>query len=329
MPRERDPLLRRLLWPLIGLHVTLAYGIAGYMVLEGWSFVDALYMTTITLTTVGFREVHLLDDAGKLFTVSLAVMGVALLLLTITLVAVWVSEGNIGERRRRKRMQRDIDRLRDHYIVCAFGRVGRTVARAFRDEGVPFVVVDSDESLEERMIDEGVAYLIGDPSNEEVLRQTGVERARGLVCAVDSDSTNVFITLTARSINPDIFIVTRASASESAARLENAGADRVISPYVTSGQQMALMTLRPGVVGMFGVERRGEREVRLEEVQIDEESHLANATVDEAVGEATLLAIRHGDGTVTANPRSNQKLRPGDRLMLLGEEEVLRPLEEG
>ena len=324
----RDPLIRRLLWPLLGLQVVVVYGVVGYMLLEGWSFVDALYMTTITLTTVGFREVRILDDAGKLFTVSLSILGVVLLLITITLVAVWVSEGNIGERRRRKRMLRQIERLKDHYIVCAFGRVGRTVAREFREEGVPFVVVDSNEALEERMVNEGVLYLIGDPSQEDVLRRTGIERARGLVCAVDSDSTNVFIALMARSINPDIFIVARASASESIPRLQNAGADRVISPYVTSGQQMALMSLRPGVVGMFGIEMRGEREVRLEEVQVEEGSHLAHASVADALGKATLLAIRHGDGTVTANPRSNQRLRPGDRLVLLGEEEVLRPLEE-
>lgn len=320
-------LARRLRWLGVLLVVVLVYGVVGYMAIFGWSFVDALYMTLAGMSTVGFREVRPLDLPGKLFTISVIVFGVTLVLGSVTLAAAWVAEGVLSHERRRKRMERRIQRLKDHFIVCAFGRVGRTVSREFRAEGVPFVVVERDEELEERMIDEDVLYLLDDPSQEQVLRDAGVERARGLICAVDSDATNVFITLTARAINPGLFIVARASESQSVDRLQRAGADRVISPYITSGHHMALMALRPGVVGSLDIQAPVERGLRLEEVLVEEGSPLAGKSAGDAAGKASLLAVRHSDGRVTANPRMNLRLKPGDVLILLGEEEQLRPVE--
>jgi len=221
-------------------------------------------------------------------------------------------------------MQTTIDRLNDHFIICAFGRVGRAVARRFLDEGVPFVVVDPDESLETRMSDMNVPHLIGDPSNEDVLRQGGVDRARGLVCAVDSDATNVFITLTARALKPDLFIVARAASSESIPRLEKAGADRVVSPYVTSGEAMALMSLRQDVVGMLDVADLEDREVRVEELVVGAGSHLDGRSVGDIAGEAVALVVRHRDGSVTVGPPSDRRLETGDRLLLMGDERTLR-----
>jgi voltage-gated potassium channel len=308
--------------------LAIGYGVAGYTLLEGWPLLDSLYMTLSILSSVGLTEVRPLDASGKLFTVSLIAFGVAVILVSLGLVAAWIAEGNLGDRTRRKRMRRRIDALNDHFIICAYGRVGRTVAREFERAGVAFVVVEEREDLEEQMIEDGVAYLVADPSLEPALRAVGVERARGLVCAVDSDATNVYIALTARSLNPDIFIVARASESYSAERLSKAGADRVISPYVTSGRHMAMMALRPRVVDYMEMGTEDTQQVRMEELLIEAKSGLVGRTVGEATGKATPLAVRSRDGVIHTNPGQNFELHADDVLVLMGEESDLRPVEE-
>jgi voltage-gated potassium channel len=298
----------------------VAYGVAGYMLLEGWSFLDALYMTVTTLTTVGFREVRALDDAGRIFTLTVIVVGVGLVLVTIAVTAQWVLEGAWGERTRRRKMQQRIDHLSDHFIVCAYGRVGRSVARELERSAVPFLVVDPKEALTERMQEDGVRYLVADPSEEPVLRAAGVQRARGLVCAVDSDATNVYITLIARSLKPDLFIVARASEPGSDERLRRAGADRVVSPYVSSGRHMARVALQPGLADVVEVEEAGGASLELDEVRIDEASALAGRTLAEAFPARPVLAIRGSGGAVTPNPSTATTLQPGDLVLLLGQD---------
>lgn len=315
-------------WPTFLAIFALVYGVAGYVWLEGWSVIDALYMTLSILATVGIREVRPLDAGGKLFTSTLIVFGVAIVLITLTLAAGWLAEGNFVDRSRRKRMHKRIENLHDHYIICAYGRVGRTVAREFEAAGVDFVVVEVREDLEDQMQEDGVAYLIADPSLEPELQAAGVERARGLVCAVDSDATNVYITLMARSLNPDMFIVARASETYSADRLTKAGADRVISPYVTSGRHMAIMAMRPRVVDYMEMGTSETRRVRMEELLVDSSSGLVGRTVGEAIGMATPLVVRRADGVITANPGRDLELQTDDVLVLLGEDSELRPVEE-
>jgi voltage-gated potassium channel len=300
--------------------VALAYGVAGYMVLEGWSFLDALYMTVTTLTTVGFREVRPLDDSGRVFTLTVMAVGVGLVLVTIAVTAQWVLEGTWSERSRRRRMDRRIAQLRDHFIVCAYGRVGRAVARELEDQGEPFVVVDPKESLVERLDEDGVPYLIADPSEEAVLRAAGVERARGLVCAVDSDATNVYITLIARSVKPDLFIVARASEPGSDERLQRAGADRVISPYVSSGRHMARVALRPAFADVLSLESVGAPSLEVDEVRVDEASALSGRTLESAFPERPVLAVRRRSGSLTANPTGDLRLELGDLVLLLGQD---------
>ncbi len=314
--------LRRIRWAAVLLAIALAYGVTGYMLLQGWSFLDALYMTVTTFTTVGFREVRPLDDAGRVFTLSVIAIGVALVLITIALAAQWVIEGQWGERTRRKRMQRRIDGLSGHYLICAYGRVGRAIAREFEAESVPFVVIDPKEDLQERMEHDAVLYLIEDPSEEGVLLRAGVRRARGLVCAVDSDATNVYITLMARSLNPDLFIVARASERGSDQRLLKAGADRVVSPFVSSGRHMALVALRPRAADVVEVESAGASSLRLEELRIEAGSSTAERTIAEAMGSTPVLAIRHPGGQITANPPPDLVLRPGDLVLMIGEEDL-------
>ena len=313
---------RRIRWAALLLVVALAYGVTGYMLLQGWSFLDALYMTVTTFTTVGFREVRPLDDVGRVFTLSVIAIGVALVLITIALAAQWVIEGRWGERTRRRRMQRRIDGLSGHYLICAYGRVGRAIAREFEAEGVPFVVIDPKEDLKERMEHDGVLYLIEDPSEEGVLLRAGAQRARGLVCAVDSDATNVYITLMARSLNPELFIVARASERGSDARLVKAGADRVVSPFVSSGRHMALVALRPRAADVVEVESGSASSLRLEELRIEAGSPSAGRTISDVMGATPVLAIRHPGGQITANPGPDHVLQPGDLVLMIGEEDL-------
>lgn len=307
------------------LVVALGYGVAGYMILEGWSLPDALYMTVITLASVGYGEVRPLDASGRAFTVSLILFGVGIVVVALSMVAQAIAEGQLGERARRRRMQRDIDHLVDHFIICAYGRVGRTVARELDKEDASFVVVDKLEELEDDMTDDGVLHIIDDPTEEEVLRAAGIERARGLICAMDSDAANVYVTLTARSLKPDLFVVARASEEAAVERLYRAGADRVISPYVSSGRVMALQALRPRVLDFLEVGRN--LGLRLEELHVDESSPLVGRRLADSFGSATCVALRHPDGRVVANPDGGEVLRAGDLVVLLGRREELRPAE--
>ncbi len=317
-----DSLLYRLRWAVALLAAAIAYGTVGFMLIEGWSFLDAVYMTVTTLTTVGFREVRPLDDAGRIFAMTLILVGVGIVFITISLTGRWIAEAERGGRGRRRRMERRIDALEGHYIICAYGRVGRAVAREFEAEGVPFVVIDPKEELRDRMVQDGVPFLMEDPSEEGVLLRAGVRRARGLVCAVDSDATNVYITLMARSLNPDLFIVARASERGSDQRLLKAGADRVVSPFVSSGRHMALVALRPRAVDVVEVESPGAVSMKLEEIRVDAGSTMAGKTIDEVLGSHPVLAIRHAAGQITANPLGELRLRPGDLVVMLGEDEL-------
>jgi voltage-gated potassium channel len=318
---------RRLRWAL-GLFLLIhIYGVIGYMTVEDWSFIDSTYMVLLTLTSVGFKEVHPLSDAGKLFTMSLLALGVGIAVITLSLAARSIAEGGLGERSRRRRMSRRIGSMSNHYIICAYGRVGRTVASEFATEGAEFVVIDADHELEEDMIEDGVAYIVDDPTHEEVLLEAGIERARGLVCAMDSDAANVFVALMARSLNEKIFIVARAAEETSMDRLYRAGANRVISPYVTSARHMALYALRSRVVDYLDVGVDDSLGLRVEELFVEAHSPLVGQTLAQATEGTTALAVRHADGRIETNPPDELELGPGDLLIVLGERDALRVVE--
>lgn len=297
--------------------VVMVYGVAGYVLLEGWPVLDALYMTMLTMTTVGFREVRQLDASGQVFTITLAVLGVGVALTGVSIAAAAIAEGELGGRARRRRMDRRIGSLTDHFIVCAYGRVGRAAVRELKGSGLSLVVVDPKEELRDRMEADDVLFIVDDCASEPILRQAGVERARGLICAVDSDATNVYITLTARSINPDIFIVARASEPGSAGRLEKAGADRVVSPFVSSGRHMVRMALDPGLVDVFDEGSRAHRAIDVEEHLVESGSDLEGRMVGEL--QAPALALRTASGRIHAAPESTTRLAVGDVVLLLRE----------
>ena len=259
--------------------------------------------------------------------ISFAVLvGVALVVVLAAKTAA-ITDSPLSIAARRSRMQKKVADLKDHFIVCAYGRVGRAVAREFESEGVSFVVVDTKTELQDLMRTDGIVYLIDDPTRQQTLRRAGIERARGLICAVDSDAANVYITLAARSINPALFIVARASEPDSPEHLYRAGADRVISPYISSGRHMALLALRPRVVDYLDIAGLGEKKVRLEEILIETGSPFVGATVAKVSGDAIPLLIRRNVGHLVPRPEGHEELEAGDLLVVVGEPRLLRPVE--
>jgi voltage-gated potassium channel len=301
-------------------------GVIGYLVF-GYGPGSAVAMTLLTLTTVGFSTARGLRTDVLLFTAGLAVLGVSLFATIVGLAATAIVEGRVSFFSRSRRMQRRIDELREHFIVCAYGRVGRTVARELENEHVPFVVIDTKGELQADMERDGVPYLIGTASDEQLLRRAGIERARGLICAVDSDAENVYITLVARSIRPDLLIVARAAEDKSADRLVRAGADKVVSPYVTSGRRMANLAIRPHVVDFFDIARAGQPDLRLEELVITLDSPLVGRALQDLTGPTVPLLLRRHGGLLFANPGRELRLEPGDTLVVCGEPGALRPLD--
>ncbi len=322
-PRSRVP---RGVLVTAGPVVLVAAGIAGYLGF-GYSPWMAVATTLLTLTTVGFASGDHLSTGVLVFTAGLAFLGVGLFVVILGLAATAVVEGRVSVISRSRRMRRRLDDLRGHFIVCAYGRVGRSIARELEAEGVSFVVVDSKAGLEPDLERDGRCYLIGDASDEAVLRGAGIERAQGLICAVDSDAENVFITIVARSLSPGLLIVARAAREQSADRLYRAGATHVVSPYVTSGRRMANLALRPNVVEFFDVAGAGQPGLRLEELAITEGSPLAGRSLRELRGPAVPLLVRRPSGQLIANPARELQLQAGDVLVVFGEASDLNPLD--
>ena len=327
MARSNEGILRRLRWPLLGILLVFIVGLLGYLAL-GFSAVDSLTNTILVLTTVGFSNRDPLDAAEKVFTDVVAILGVSAYLAMLALGAAALADGQFGQVSRRRRMERRIGRMRDHVIVCAYGRVGRSVARELESAQVSFCVIDRLDALEQRMRADGVVYLVDDPTSEEVLERAGISRARALISAVDSDADSVFIALTARAMKPDLFIVARGGQAAAADMLYRAGADRVISPYVSSGRHMAVLALRPRILDYIEIRAQDGTPLRLEEVRIDPGSVLAGKPLAEAAGGAVPLVLRR-DGEVMTRPARETLLAENDMVVLLGAPESLRVVEDG
>lgn len=311
----------------------ITFGVAGLMFIEGWSFLDALYMTVITMSTVGFKEVHPLSSAGMVFVLALIVLGVGSFLYIITSMAEYVVAGHLIGAIGRRKMKKDIDYLKNHYIVCGFGRVGQQVATELKREEVPFVIVDNNPDSIKRCASEGCLYIQGDASNDEVLKEAGIERVKGLVTATDSDADNVYVTLSAKNLRSDIFVVARANIEGSEHKLLKAGADRVISPYSIGGRRLASLLLRPTVVEFLDVVMYStEIELIMEEVLVHKKSPFVGAPMADArtrcITGANILAIKKKDEKkMIVTSSSNIIIEAGDRLVAFGTREQLKELE--
>lgn len=308
-------------------------GTAGYMVFEGWGFLDALYMTVIVLTTIGFREVQPLDDSGKIFTMVLAISGVGAIFYALLSLFQFLLEGELGMLLGTRRMKGRIEGLKDHYLLCGFGRVGEEIAREFSARRLPFVVVESNPEAIERAQRRELLLLIGDATNDATLKEAGVDRARVLLAASDSDAGNTFIVLTAKALNPRLFIVARAAYPENEPRMLRAGADRVFSPYNIAGKQMALTALHPLVVEFIDtLASRRDGAPILAEIDVSEVSGLTGRTIHDVLHQfpsIVVLGLENAAGDLRVGPATDTVLRMGDRVILMGQEsdlEAIRPV---
>lgn len=326
------PGLRRILPGLVLLGVTLTAGTVGFALLEGWRPVDALYSTVLVISTLGFSSLHPRTGAGKLLTIFLIGGGVGTLYYLLGVMVQGLIETEIGTRRLR-RLKRQMQELKDHFIVVGHGRVGQEVVRELRREGQPLVIVDADEARIARVREEGVLAHRGDGSRDDTLRAVGIERARGLVVCTGSDAVNVFVTLSARSLREDLLIVARAIHEDDEPKLLRAGANRTITPASVGGRRIAGLLLRPTVIELLDVlARSGGFEMWLDQVRLEPRSRvldrsLGQARLREDVG-VTVLAIKRTSGEMVTNPPADTILKPGDVLVALGTRDSLKRLEE-
>ena len=318
----------RRVWALIVIpFVLFGLGTAGYMWLEGWSFSDAFFMTAITLTTVGFGEVRPLDDNGRLFTTLLILLGAFYLAFGLE----YLLSASIGGDFRRRRLMREINKLKDHVIICGYGRVGASAARSLSDMGQRQVLVlERDEVRIQQALEAGFLVLNGDSTNDETLRGAGIEQAWGLLVCTGDDATNLFVVLSARALNNGLFIIAR-STETNAAKMRLAGANRIVSPYQIGGRHMANIAVRPNVADFLDVVTLdGGRELWMEELIIAPNSVLVGQTLAEAdirkrLNVLLIAILRHATGS-TVNPTGETRLEAGDEMIVLGTREQLAAL---
>ena len=310
------------------LAAVIGVGTAGYMLIEGWSFLDAVYMAVTTVTTVGFREVRPLSTSGRVFTLLLILVGVGVAFYILTALVGAIIEGNLRQYFGVRRMISEIHRLRGHHIVCGFGRVGEEVARELKELRAPFVVIDLSQDAVERARQAGLLTVLGDATAEDTLTEAGIQHCRSLIAASDSDVANTYITLTAKSLRPDVFVVARVSTQKLEAKLRQAGADRIVSPYTMGGRHMALAALQPIMTDFIEMIAVGDQADRiLAELEVDEDSGLAGRTLESAlagVRTAAVLAVRDARGDLRVGPPPSTVLQLGDKVVVVGREDELR-----
>lgn len=325
---SRNKLLLTLLVPLL----LVVGGTAGFQILEGLSLFEALYLTVITLTTIGYGDIVPETDGGKLFTMMLVIGGVFTFFYAATALIRAVVSGEVGDLLGRRYMERALAHMHHHVIVCGYGRVGRLVCKEFMREKIPFVVIDENAALRAQFEGQAGVFLVGDATSDEVLRHAGIERARGLVTVMATDADNLYTTMSARLLNSKLFIVSRIEDMQSEKKLLRAGANRVVSPYQIGGSRVAQAVLRPTVVDFIELATRtGHIELQLEETRIAAESPLAGATLADSRLRADLkiiiVVIKKPGGEMIFNPPSDKTIEAGDTLVAIGHREHLDKLD--
>jgi len=315
----------------LGLVIVTLIGMAGFHYIEGWTWFEGLYMVITTFSTIGYQEVHPLSHAGRVFNVVLILVGVSLVFLGIGSLTQALLEFELRSFFGRRRMEREIDRLSDHYIICGAGRVGRSSARELARRPARFVVIEPNDAKIARC---GSDWLIlkGDATQEQTLREARIDRARGLVAATTTDATNLYIVLTARSLNPKLKIIARASEEDAEKHLLSAGADSVVSPYSFAGQRIAQSFLRPHVVSFLDTATTHlGMDLEIGEVHVTSNSEFAGKTVGTSrirqERGVIILAIKR-DRDMHFNPSPDDRIEPGDCLIAMGEPTQLRHLQQ-
>jgi len=322
---------KKLILSIVLLVFINAFGVVGYMIIEGWNFRDSLFMTVITITTVGYGEVHDLSPTGEIFTIVLLVLGVGIILYLLGTEAKLLFEGQLENLIGRKRLEKKINELKDHYIICGFGRMGKVIAEEFSEKNIEILIIEKNPVAE---IEKGDFLILeGNAENEDVLLSAGIQKAKGLISVLPTDAENIFLVLSARDLNPDLFIVTRASDESSERKILRAGADRVVSPYFTGGIRIANSILKPAVVDFIEyATKSGNLELQLEEIYLSNGSKFNNMTLENTgIGRdlgVIIVAIKKKDGTMEFNPNFDSTINSGDTLVALGESPKLKELEK-
>ncbi len=326
-------LQKRLVITFLALVIVFICGSVGFMVIEGWTFLDASYMTVITLTTVGFSEVNTLSSGGRVFTMVLIVVGMGILLYGVSSVTAFIVEGQLMNIIRRTRMDRNISKLNDHYVICGAGMVGKYVIEEFIRTGRSFVVVEKDDENIKKVKDKFL-WVEGDASEDSVLLNAGINRAKGLITVLPEDKDNLFVVLTARELNPRLKIVSKATEEESIHKLKKAGADHIVSTNFIGGMRIASEMLRPAVTTFLDTMLREKGDsLRIEEVAVPADSKMAGLTLGEVevprkTGLIVIAVKDNKNDKYLYNPHSSQKLNENDSLIVLGSVSQVNKLRE-
>ena len=319
----------RLLFVVVISIAVLAFGTSGYVLIEGWSVLDAFFMTIITMSTIGYGEVNVLSDSGRLFTIVLIMVGVVVASYVVTTIVELFTSQEFLEQIRYRRRRRELEKICDHTIICGFGRLGRNLAKELGIRRCPLIVVDHNPEAVEDCRQLGFPVIQGNAADERILGEAGINRAKSLVAAADSDAENVFIVLSAKSMNPGLEIISRCNSEHSIPKLEMAGVKTVISPHAIAGQRVAQLLTHPNVMSFLdGVLEFGDQQMRLEEFIISENSPLAGQTLREARLKVAVLAVTHPDQPLLSHPNADTRLLPGAGLIVMGVEQELNELGE-
>ncbi|MBI9072488.1 MAG: potassium channel protein [Melioribacteraceae bacterium] len=321
---------RKLILGIVLIPAVILAGTIGYMLIEGWDFFDSLYMTVITISTTGYREVHDMSMGGKTLSILLIISGVTTIAYTGGRAVQFLLETQML---RRRRMKRKIEELTNHYIICGYGRMGQYICEGLKYWKEPFVIIENDTALSEQLEQLDYTFIIGDASSDEVLYEAGITKAKGLVAVVSTDAENVFITLSAKELSKKILVVARAIDEKTESKLKKAGADRVVKPYELGGNRMIQLLLRPGVSDFIDViVRKRGIDIKIEELNVTEKSSLIGQTLATAPIRKELnimiIAVSGKNRDYTYNPKSSYIIEKGDKLIALGEFNNLQKLEE-
>ena len=313
---------KKLIISLLLFIIVLLSGTTGYYCIEGWNIFDSLYMTVITLSTVGFHEVEPLSRAGKAFTIGLIFFSLGVVAFAVNYGLKAIFEGEIQDVFGRRKLKKTIDSLQNHYIICGYGRIRKVICNELKHKGIQTVIVEKEP--QELDVDDDNIIVYGDATRDELLKSVGIEKAKGLISVLDSDAQNLYVVLSARGLNKDLFIVSRANEEGSDYKLTRAGADKVVSPYHIGGVRIAHTILKPTVVDFLELTAKaGNMEIQIEEVVVEEASSLAGKTIKEADIRAknwvVIVALKKENGKILFNPRANVRIEAGDKVAVIGE----------
>lgn len=323
---------QQIIRPIIVIIFVISFGTIGYSIIERWNPFDSLYMTIITLTTVGYGEVHTLSKAGKFFTIILILSGVGAMLYALGSGAKTLIEGELREILGRKKVSKIIEGIRNHYIICGYGRMGKIISKEMSSHGAHFVVIEKSAEVL-AIVDKDILAIQGDSTQDAILKSAGIEKARGLISVLSSDADNLYVVLSARGLNPKLRIAARASEEGVEQKLIRAGADNVISPYHIGALRIAHTMLKPAVVDFIEfATKKGNIELQMEEIKVKEDSHIMGLSLDECGMRKELgiiiVAIKRASGEMEFNPTSASIIKQGDTLIAMGDVNQLKKFEQ-